>query len=318
MPHSPLVSVIIIFLNAAEFLGEAVESVLAQTYQNWELLLVDDGSTDGSSLLAQEYAEHYPSLIFYLDHPCHQNFGMSAARNLGIQHANGAYIAFLDADDIWLEQRLTTHVTILESHPDTGMLYGSTLYWYSWTGDPKDARLDHVPDMRVQRNTTFAPPLFLEKWLEGKIEVPCTCSILVRSQVAKTVGGFEMMFKGMYEDQAFYAKVSLETPVIATDDCLAWYRQHPNSHVAVTIRSGNLNSTHLTFLKWLQSYCSHKAIADPLILMAIHRKIWLYDNGNSWLISAKLSRQIKKWILKIEEQILPHSLRLRLWAHRTV
>ena len=89
MKAQPLVSVVIIFLNPGEFLSEAIESVFAQTYGNWELLLVDDGSTDSSTDVALQYAARYPERTRYLEHKGHQNRGMSASRNLGIRNARG-------------------------------------------------------------------------------------------------------------------------------------------------------------------------------------------------------------------------------------
>jgi glycosyltransferase involved in cell wall biosynthesis len=98
--NKSLISVIIIFLNSEEFIQEAIESVFAQTYNNWELLLVDDGSTDGSTNIALQYAEQHGERVRYLEHNNRQNRGMSASRNLGIREAKGEYIAFLDADDV--------------------------------------------------------------------------------------------------------------------------------------------------------------------------------------------------------------------------
>src|SRR5262249_40041371 len=144
MNTEPLVSVIIIFLNAEKFLQEAIESVVAQTYDHWELLLADDGSTDGSTGIARQYADHYPGKVRYLEHAGHQNRGMSASRNLGIRHAVGEYIAFLDADDVWLPHKLEEQVAILNAHPETGMVYGATQVWHSWTGDPKDIPRDSM------------------------------------------------------------------------------------------------------------------------------------------------------------------------------
>src|SRR5262245_29749459 len=115
--HKDLVSVIMIFLDEKRFIREAIESVLAQTYQNWELLLIDDGSRDGSGEIAQGIAAEHPNRVRYLEHPGHQNRGMSASRNLGVRHAQGAYIAFLDADDIWVAKKLEQQVAILKSHP---------------------------------------------------------------------------------------------------------------------------------------------------------------------------------------------------------
>ena len=134
MRNEPLVTGIIIFFNAEKFFEESIESVFAQTYKNWELLLVDDGSTDGSTAIALRYAEQHPEKVRYMEHNDHQNRGMSATRNLGIKNAKGEYIAFLDADDIWLPQKLEQQVAILEDQPEAAMIYNSTYLWYSWTG----------------------------------------------------------------------------------------------------------------------------------------------------------------------------------------
>src|SRR5262245_49211304 len=100
MSNTALVSAIIIFRNEEKFLSEAIESVFRQTYPKWELLLVDDGSTDASTGIALRYSQQYSDRVQYLEHEAHSNRGMSASRNLGIQHAKGDYIAFLDGDDV--------------------------------------------------------------------------------------------------------------------------------------------------------------------------------------------------------------------------
>lgn len=151
MSSKPLVPGIIIFLNAQKFIEEAIQSVFAQTYDNWELLLVDDGSTDESTEIAQRYAEKYPEKVRYLDRENHQNLGISAARNLGIANAKGEYIAFLDADDIWLPNKLEQQLAILEAQPEATMLYGSTTLWYWWTDDSEDSQGDRIPDRGVMK-----------------------------------------------------------------------------------------------------------------------------------------------------------------------
>ena len=135
MNNEPLVSAIIIILNAEKYLEEAIESVLAQTYQKWELLLCDDGSTDDSTQIVQRYIEEYPAKIRYLEHQGHQNRGMSATRNLGIEHAKGEYISWLDADDVWRPQKLERQVQLIGENPEAAMVYGPLQLWYSWKGD---------------------------------------------------------------------------------------------------------------------------------------------------------------------------------------
>src|ERR1043165_6445791 len=100
------VTISIPFLNAQRFLAEAIDSVLAQTFGDWELLLVDDGSSDGSTRIAKHWAKRFSSKVRYIDHPRHGNRGISASQNLAVREAAGDYIAFLDADDVWLPEKL--------------------------------------------------------------------------------------------------------------------------------------------------------------------------------------------------------------------
>src|SRR6266403_5506169 len=125
----PLVSVVMIFLNSERFMTEAVQSIFAQTFKDWELIFVDDGSTDGSTAIAKSYAERWPDRVRYLEHPSHENRGMSASRNAGIRASSGQFIAMLDSDDVWLPDRLERHAQILSAHPDAEMVYGIGLMW---------------------------------------------------------------------------------------------------------------------------------------------------------------------------------------------
>ena len=157
MASDPLVSVISIFFNAAEFLAEAIESVLAQTYPHWELVLVDDGSSDGSAEIARRYADSDPGRIRYVEHPGHENRGISAARNLGVREALGEYVAFLDADDVYLPQKLERQAQLLAAHPEAAMVYGATLHWHGWTGRP-EGRAGARPATQARRSAGLPRP----------------------------------------------------------------------------------------------------------------------------------------------------------------
>ena len=133
MHDEPLVSVITTFLNTEKYLEEAIESVLNQTYTNFELILIDDGSNDNSIRIGREYTNKYPDKVHYLEHEGHQNKGISASRNLGVCNARGKYIATLDADDVWVKHKLEQQVEILEAYPEAGMVCGDTKYWYGRT-----------------------------------------------------------------------------------------------------------------------------------------------------------------------------------------
>src|SRR5206468_4606745 len=142
--ENPLVSVIMIFLNEERFIREAVESVLKQTYKNWELIFVDDGSTDGSTAIARQFARNYPQRIRYFEHKDHQNLGMSLSRNRGFDESRGRYIAILDADDVLFPQALKEQVETLEGYPDVSMVYGRVQKWHSWSMQAEEKRLDSL------------------------------------------------------------------------------------------------------------------------------------------------------------------------------
>ena len=269
MNKKPLVSCIIIFFNAGEkFFIEAIESIFAQTYDHWELLLVDDGSSDKSTVIALEYTQKYPDKVRYLEHEGHQNRGMSATRNLGIRHAQGDYIAFLDADDIWLPQKLEQQVPILEAHPEAGMVCGPTQYWYSWTGNREDTLKDSMREIgSIEPNRLYQPPTLLQLLLRDEINAPSTCGVLLRRELVKNIGGFEESFRGMFEDKAFFAKVYLKAPVFVTSECCDRYRQHPNSTCSLEEKNGRYNpygksATHLAYLNWMKKYLCQQGIKD--------------------------------------------------------
>src|SRR5262249_52989515 len=106
-----------IFLDEDKFIRDAIESVFAQSYVSWELFLIDDGSADGSTVIARRFAEQHSDKVRYLEHEGHRNLGMSASRNLGLRHAEGSYVSFLDADDVWLPSKLEEQVAIMNSQP---------------------------------------------------------------------------------------------------------------------------------------------------------------------------------------------------------
>ncbi|WP_126174568.1 glycosyltransferase family A protein [Altericroceibacterium xinjiangense] len=116
--REPRVSIVCIFFNEIKYLQEAVDSILAQEFTDFELLLVDDGSTDGSTEIALAYAQDHPDRVRYLEPPGHANRGMSAARNLGLRHARGEFIAVADGDDRWRNGRLREQVAILDAHSE--------------------------------------------------------------------------------------------------------------------------------------------------------------------------------------------------------
>lgn len=277
----PMVSIITIFLDAAPFLRESIESVRRQRYSNWELLLVDDGSSDGSTEIALHYAALDPIRIRYLEHPGHENRGMSASRNLGIAKGSGEMVAFLDADDVFLSDKLDQQVEQLMRHPEAGMIYGTTEYWFSWTGREEDQGRDRQSICDLHSGTVVPAPLLARFFLKGMAKVPCMGSILVRREVVERVGGFEDQFRGMFEDQVFYSKVGLETPILISCECHDRYRQHPGSCFSQARLAGRVNASRRRYLEWLMDYVSSRKEEVGWLIRDVSRELWMCDHP--WL-----------------------------------
>jgi glycosyltransferase involved in cell wall biosynthesis len=293
MNSKPLVSVIMIFLNAQKFIQEAIESVFSQTYDNWELLLVDDGSTDDSTKIALRYAEQYPGKLCYLEHEGHQNWGMSASRNLGIRKARGEYITFLDADDIWSPHKLEQQVAIIQSQPEAALVCGPAQWWYSWTGNQEDTQRDFIQRFDIQLNTLVQPPTLLILFLQD--EWASLCDILVRREVVDAVGGYEASFCSMYEDQAFHAKLCLQFPAFVSSECWYKYRQHPQACTATAHKTGQTNSARLIFLTWLEKYVVDiRGDRSSPVWKVLQEKLWSYRHPILFRISEKIKRLVHR------------------------
>jgi glycosyltransferase involved in cell wall biosynthesis len=281
---------------------EAIESVLAQTYRYWELLLVDDGSTDESTALAKRYAAQNRDGVHYFEHSGHENRGISASRMLGIAEASGQYVAFLDADDLWLPCKLEEQVALLNAHSEAVMIYGNTQYWHSWRGDSHYRNRDFVPRLGVEGGTVRQPPTLLPLYLRGEATEPRSSNIMVRRGVFHSIGGFEAAFRDMYEDQVFYSKVCLAAPVFVADACWDRYRQHPDSICAVAEQKGLSDTTRLRYLRWLEQYLLSQHINDRSVWKALREELRYYDDS-VWSGHVALARYVRRRVRKLLRRI---------------
>jgi glycosyltransferase involved in cell wall biosynthesis len=285
MTAPPMVSAITIFLNEQAYILEAIESVIAQSYDSWELLLVDDGSSDGSTDIAKQYASKCPDRIHYLEHPGHQNRGMSASRNLGLIRARGNLVALLDADDVWLPGKLAVQQALLSDQPRAEMVYDATRMWHSWSGDPEAVREERLRELGSLAGILVEPPKMIPHFLRGDAETPGTCSMLFRRRVIDKIGGFEEPFRGMFEDQVFLYKLCLHFPMFLAEGSTALYRQHSASCCHVAQRNGHYDpsgpsDSRRAFLEWLGRYLrQHVSIRDQ-ILPILEEELRVYRQGD--------------------------------------
>ena len=280
-PDSPGVSVVMPFLDAGQFIEEAIDSVLAQTLPGFELLLIDDGSNDGSTAIAQRYAARVPEKVRYLEHSGHANRGKSASRNFGIAEARGRYLTFLDADDVFLPHKLAHQSELLARHPEAVMVYGATEYWRSWETSRLLRRRDKPGKLGVKAERLYRPPDLLIAWLRAPGIVPCICGLLARTAVVRDTGSFEDQIHDLYEDQVFLVKMLMAGDVYVESGCAERYRQHAGSSSALAIAAGHYhpwrkNPARLKFLRWLQEFLADHGNLSGDLQTALERALRPY------------------------------------------
>ena len=265
----PVVSVILPFFNAERWLQETIDSVVHQTFPDWELLLVNDGSTDGSALIAHQFARAFPSRIRYLEHPGGVNRGAAPSRNLGIRSARGDFIAPIDADDVWMPGKLAEQLCVFKAHPELALVCGATRYWSSWAGKPDFV----VPTGHAQDKVLHPPIATLSLYPLGRAPSPCPSDLLIRRSIVLAQGGFEEAFIGplqLYEDIAFLAKIFLAAPVYFSSQVWLNYRIHDDSCVMTVKRNGRYQEARKFFFSWFRRYIDTTPV-DPKVLVALRR-----------------------------------------------
>jgi glycosyltransferase involved in cell wall biosynthesis len=206
----PKVSVIIPAFNSSPFIAATVWSVLDQTYGNIEIIVVDDGSTDATLDVLREFGDRIKALT-------KSNGGPASARNFGIRNASGEFIAFLDADDLWMPEKLAEQVAFMQSHPEVGMTFSEAFMFeevalqrqlcgkIGFTGETSFCFLllgDHIPNSTV----------------------------LIRRECVDKIGWLnESRDLIAVEDYEYWLRLAKVFPIKAIAKPLAYYRVHSNN-----------------------------------------------------------------------------------------
>ena len=264
-----LVSIVTPFHDDLRYFDDTAASVFGQTYPEWEWLLVDDGSTPACAETAKTFAASHPERVRYLSQPDGTSHGASAARNIGIAESRGEYLALLDADDVWFPGKLAAQAELLNRHPEVAMVYNPLYFWYSWPGYDGERRRDFVCRMGDEHDTVIEPPAAVLRQIRIADGLPGTCSVLLRTEAVRAVGGFEASFLGLYSDEVFFSKICLRYRTYLMMQHFDLYRQHENSWSAVAARRGDYvmgraipNAERKRFLEWLLQFAAEEGHAE--------------------------------------------------------
>ena len=220
----PLISVIVPCYNYGHFISDALESVLAQTYENWECIVVDDGSIDKTKEVVTRY-ESKDSRIKYV---YQRNQGLAASRNLGISLSKGAYIQFLDADDQIESRKLQFQSNVLEDAVDIDIVYGSVRFFETASIEDRPSRINESGDSRSNQLSGSGDAI-LRSLIQYNLMV--VNAPLIRSNVLKAVGDFDGEVKGI-EDWDYWIRCATKGfrfQYFYSDQTDALVRFHPNS-----------------------------------------------------------------------------------------
>lgn len=197
----PIISIIMPCYNQEKYIGEAVDSVLSQTFTNWELIIVDDGSTDDSYSIMKDYAGRDERITCYRQ----DNAGPSKARNHGVKYANGKYLLFFDSDDKLASTYLEKGVQYMEANENCTVFYPRVQYFGSRN------------DEEQLRYTSY-------KSLLCKSSILCTS--VLRKKDFDRIGGFDESMKG-FEDWEMFIRLLYHNDIVhQSSDILFYYRMH--------------------------------------------------------------------------------------------
>ncbi|WP_415397887.1 glycosyltransferase [Sulfurimonas sp. CS5] len=238
MHNQPLVSIVMNCYNSDEYLKEAIDSVIEQTYSNWEIIFWDNQSTDESAEIVKSYKD---DRIKYFYAPVHTLLG--EARNKAVQKANGEWIGILDCDDIWHDDKLEKQLQVIDN--DIGMVYSRSEFLVTDSGNKTHMAKRIKKNYYPKRKSLPIGEIFSELLYDCFIPLP---SVLIRKDLFFQVGGIDGTLK-VAEDYDIFLKIANISKVAAVESVLCKYRVHDNN-----LSHSNMQETFEESIQLIKKY----------------------------------------------------------------
>lgn len=220
----PFFSVVIPVYNGVPYLAEAMESVAAQTFADWELIVVDDQSTDGTRALVEEFRAARPGLaIAYHYMPEKRGVCPGRVRNYGVARSRGEWVTFIDHDDKWLPAKLERHHEAALAHPEAGAIHNDEIFFDA--GGPLNGGKPRLASQAGYDPAALRGDCFARQFQGNLFGLSCTS---VRRTVFDAVGGFDEGIEGT-DDYDLFLRIAAEYPAYFVDEALTLYRIHPTN-----------------------------------------------------------------------------------------
>lgn len=255
----PVVSIITPLYNGSNTLAETYQSIIDQDFEDWEWILFDDGSTDGTQDFGRKYSGENSGKILYFEHPGNKNFGTAYTRNRAIEKSSGEIISFIDQDDIWYKNRLSHHLKLFKDLRDIAMIWSPALYWYKERSfiQPVGAKGKGL------KNGIYEPPELIENFLKDLRCTPLPSASMVRRKHFDDVNGFEESVKGS-EDIVLWLKLANKFRICFDNEIIVKYRKHFDSTLRQAAQSGIMNLWNLEFYRWVIDFLNNNSFNKSL------------------------------------------------------
>ena len=295
---APRISVVIHFLNSKKYLPEAVASVRAQTFTDWELILVDGGSTDGTVELAKELAAAEPERIRAFCYGDVRREGDQAklpvypSRIWGAKEARAPILGLLDSDDLWhplfLERQLALYRATLGEKP--GMVCCPSVYYWD---DPIENLRSYVQPM--PRAGLHEVPDILHPFFDGDYARSATnTATLIARECVVAADALTADASILADDQYLWAYVGLRWPIVVNPEPLAWYRQWPGSNCAVMQKDTSaVRRQHLT---WFAAYVKREYHGPKKEELLQWTEAWLKQIGKPLTLRQRAKAKLVRWL----------------------
>lgn len=283
--------------NAGNYIEEAINSVLHQSHKNWELIIIDDGSTDNTPEVAKRFT-HLPNISYYWQ----ENGKQGKARNLGISKAKGDWIAFLDADDVWLENKLERQALQMAEH-QAGVYYAS-----AWLCDDE---LNIIGEKHALNGVFSGKKELLPGLLEG-INPIIFNSVVISKELLNTAGGFSEALNIAEDYELFLRLCDQDVAFCGSSDILVKYRFHQGQTSHSEIRAFELciRAFSLAPMRSISPATKNTFIRRRVSKFIVHHVDRLSPSDVSFLTDlypADVQGYIRKWMinsLKTKKELL--------------
>lgn len=293
MKKLPIVSVVIRLDRSHRFLDDAIRSICEQTYPKIEIVLADDGTTQGVTARAQQIAQQYQRPLRVEKAKTRTANGVSGSLwNLGAKRCRTEFIAFMEPDDVWLPAKVDEQVIVMQRHAQIAMVYGRTEIWQSW--QQEDARQDdYFYDLGIAPERVYSPPTLVKLLITNPSQTSVLTSALFRRAAFQDVGGFDVEMGINLKEQIFLTQLHLRWPTYVANANWARHRTYrgrvgAGPHFSIS----NQFRRRRPFLEWLSAYLESTEYASDSELQALLQRELSEARHPIWAAFKRQTRRI--------------------------